>query len=290
MKLQRTTLILILVAFGFAGVVYLVEVPGRNQQKAYEEQQREIFGFPESQVQGVKVMTRQETLIFQKQSQAGQSSWVMVAPNQEPASDAAIAFLLSKLIQGRSDRTLTATAIQLKEYGLQPPMAVVEITLDNRRTHQLFLGKSDFSNSSLYAQVDPFASKPASPQLWQSKGSPTSPPSEAKFTVLLVPQDLEYAVNRPLSEWLKVTEESSPSLVLPLEKTSPLPTNPPTGENSSNPSPLPTGINPNSVPLPSNLPPESINPNPSPLTQPTPNLLESPAPSVTPQPAVPSQN
>lgn len=99
---------------------------------------------------------------------------------QMPANDAYVAYLLDKLVKAKADRIPSDPRI---DYGLNEPLATVDIKLNNQVNHQLILGKPNFNDTSLYAIADP--------------------PKQVKepIQVLLVTKDFEYAVNRPLSEW-----------------------------------------------------------------------------------------
>ena len=154
MKLQRTTVILVLLALGLAGFVYYFEFRRPARQEVVEEKERQLFSFEENQVQSVTVKIDDSRLAFERQAETDSSKWLMTQPESAPASDASLAFLLSKLVNAASDRALTVEPAQLQDYGLDEPRAIVEITLDNRETHQLRLGNKDFTNSSLYALVD----------------------------------------------------------------------------------------------------------------------------------------
>ncbi len=190
MKLQQTTLILLLLALGLGGFVYLHEVRGANEQQSAMPLEQQIFAFKAEQVQSLSVKTKGQ-MLFLGRVESGQARWLIEAPSQTPASDAAVSYLTDLLVQGKSDRTIQVPANQLQEYGLAQPQATVEVKLKNQQTHQLILGKPDFNRSFLYAQADPPA-KPA-----------------GKVNVLLVSTDFENAVNRPLSEW-KASPSPSP--------------------------------------------------------------------------------
>jgi hypothetical protein len=108
------------------------------------------------------------------------------------ASDASVAYLLNLVTSAKFDRKITMNEPQKQrqEYGLDAPLATVEVRLKNQQSHRLVLGKPDFNKSFLYAQVDP-------------------PGDVSKaLDVVLVPADFENAVDRPVSEWKK--EESNP--------------------------------------------------------------------------------
>lgn len=210
MKLKSTTIALLLLALGLGGFVYLYEVQGAPKREESKSQEKQIFDFEEKQVQALTVKTGAQTLSFVKASPAAKpspspkkaekadnkspapsptaSQWQMTDPDKMPADDAAIAYLLNLLATGQSDRTLTVPANRAAEFGLDNPVATVEVKLDNQKTHRLILGKPNFDQSFIYAQTDPPAQ------------------GAQELDVLLVSTDFTNAVNRPLSEWQQQPE------------------------------------------------------------------------------------
>ena len=90
-------------------------------------------------------------------------------------------------MSGRSKKNLTASLEKRKEYELNPPLATIEITMNNGKIHKIILGKSEFSGNYIYAQVNP-------------------PQAETENqTVMLVSKNFEYAVDRSLEEWQQPT-------------------------------------------------------------------------------------
>lgn len=201
MKLQRTTLILVLLALGLGGFVYFYEIRGATQRQEAEVRQQ-IFTFTQEQVQALSIQTRGQTLNFEREQNG---RWIMTSPEKTSASNASISYLLDLLVQGRSDRTIQVPANQLAEYGLAKPQATVTVTLNNQQTHQLNLGNSDFSGNFLYAQIDPG----------------TSP--SGNVDLLLVSSDFQNGINRDLAEW-KI-ENDTPNANTPTPQT-PIPVNP----------------------------------------------------------------
>lgn len=194
MKLQRTTIILLLLALGLGGFVYFYEIKGATQRQEAKAKEQQIFSFEEEQVQSFMVKTKEQTLEFEREGKPGKLNWWMNAPSETPASEASVSYLMNLLVKGKSNRTIRVPAAQLQEYGLTQPQATVEVKLNNQKTHQLILGKPDFNRNFLYAQADP-AAKPT-----------------GNVDVLLVSTDFENAVNRSLSEWKSqdASQSSSP--------------------------------------------------------------------------------
>ncbi|WP_254566167.1 DUF4340 domain-containing protein [Oscillatoria sp. HE19RPO] len=224
MKFQRSTLLLLFLAVSFTGAVYFYEVNVVPSQEAAQENQKQIFTFQEEQVKSFVLTTKERTLRFQRGAIAesrepGEPLWIMeviettpnpvetpettettettetapatpAIPATYPANEAYVAFLLNELVRGKSERVLSATPQQIRDYGLENPQATIDITLRTGETYQLVVGNRDFTGSNLYAQVDP------------RRGSLIAQP------VLLLSTNLENAVDRPLEEWIQTPEES----------------------------------------------------------------------------------
>ncbi|MEQ8972087.1 MAG: DUF4340 domain-containing protein [Coleofasciculus sp. C1-SOL-03] len=197
MKLQKTTWVLLIVALFLGGFVYFYEIVGTPQREAAKEAEKQLFSFEEDEIQRVNIYIQEESRKFERVSEP-EPGWRMTEPKDVPASDPSVAFLLNLLVEGKSDRIIPNVPPEnLKDYGLDKPQAMVTVRLNNDETHEILLGKPDFNNSFLYAQVDPFSDK------------------SQQSNVFLVPMDFEYAVNRPLSEWEQpqetITEETESS-------------------------------------------------------------------------------
>jgi hypothetical protein len=180
MKLKPTTVALVLVAGILGGVVYFSQVQTSPQPDTLEGGGQRIFDFQENQVQSFTLETPLRSLAFKKDKEG---IWQMQKPEQAPANDASVAYLLNLMATGKSDRTLTAPATDKAQFGLHQPFATIKVTLDNQKPHTLILGEYDFNRSAIYAQTDP------------------STEDTQEIKVLLVSPDFETAYNRPLSEW-----------------------------------------------------------------------------------------
>lgn len=183
MKLQKTTLILILLAFGLGGFVYFYEIKGTPQREEIKDNKQQIFSFKEDDVQSLTVKTKNQTLNLERSGKSDESKWEIKSPEVAPASNAIVGYLMNLLVEGKSERMISVPANQLTEFSLDQPQATIDIKLKNQKTHQLILGKPDFNRRFMYAQADP----PAKP--------------DGNVNVLLVSTDFENAVNRELSEW-----------------------------------------------------------------------------------------
>ncbi|VXD21942.1 conserved exported hypothetical protein [Planktothrix serta PCC 8927] len=194
MKFQRSTLILMSLALGLAGFVYVFEIQGKTQQQEIQAKQQQIFSFGKDEIQSFTVTTPQQTITVERVTNADelkQSPWKIIAPTPFLANPASVDYLLMELLKNQSIpsdpnsgiQKLTVSLDKLKDYGLDTVTDKIEVKLKNNTTYQLRFGKKDFRGESLYAQIN-------SPQ-----------PSAKEVTVLVISGDILSAMNRPLEEW-----------------------------------------------------------------------------------------
>jgi hypothetical protein len=201
MKLPKTTLILILLALGLGGFVYFHEIKGKNQQAEIKIQNQKIFAFTADDVQSLTIKIKETTLQLERRNTSEKPQWEIKSPISALANDAIVSYLMDLLVKGKSERTVLISSAELSEFGLDKPVATIDIKLKNQESHQLILGKGDFNNQFLYAQAD----------------------SNKNMNLLLVSKDFVNAVNRDISEWKQPAEKID---IQPLPNLpSPTPTN-----------------------------------------------------------------
>ena len=201
MKLPKTTLILILLALGLGGFVYFHEIKGKNQQTEIKIQKQKIFAFTADDVQSLTIKIKETTLQLERRNTSEKPQWEIKSPISALANDAIVSYLMDLLVDGKSERTVLISSAELSEFGLDKPVATIDIKLKNQESHQLILGKGDFNNQFLYAQAD----------------------SNKNMNLLLVSKDFVNAVNRDISEWKQPAEKID---IQPLPNLpSPTPTN-----------------------------------------------------------------
>ncbi|MGL5132149.1 MAG: DUF4340 domain-containing protein [Planktothrix sp.] len=194
MKFQRSTLILMGLALGLTGAVYLFEIQEKTQQQEIQAKQQQIFSFPKDEIQSFTLITAQQTVTLERVTNADElkkSPWKITAPIQFLANPASVDYLLRELFKNQSNpsdvnsgiQKLTISAEKIKDYGLDNVTDKIEIKLKNNTIHRLSLGNIDFRGDSLYAQID-------------------SPQSSGKeVSILVISKDILSTINRPLEEW-----------------------------------------------------------------------------------------
>lgn len=178
MKLNRTPLIVLLVAGLLGGVIYLQE---QTAPPPVQSEAQALFGFQEAEVRSLSLKTPEQSLSFVKKAALNPATWQMTSPNQVAANNASVAYLLNAIASAKSAPPLMVSQAKQAEFGFDSPLATVDLTLKDSKTHRLILGKPDFNRTALYAQIDP------------------QPGTDLK--IFLVSLDFENAVNRPLDEW-----------------------------------------------------------------------------------------
>ncbi|MFB6276797.1 MAG: DUF4340 domain-containing protein [Halothece sp.] len=183
--MQKTTLILVLIALGLGGYVYFYEIKSNSQEQVAGNSQQNLFSFQEDQVQRLTIEKEKQTFEFVRLETSDQS-WRMKQPEESPAKESAIVFLLDLLSKESSSRTFEIQRDQLGEYGFKTPLATIEVELNNNTKHRVILGKTTFNNKQIYARIDPKENK--------------------QIKIYLLPIDFQNAVNRSLSQWKQKSE------------------------------------------------------------------------------------
>ena len=199
MKLKKSTWVVIAIAVLLGGGIALNEFEFAPQREAKQEQEQKLFEFTEEEVNKLTIETKPYTIKL-KRVKDKDYKWQMEQPENVPAEDAIVAFLLDLLVDGKSNRILNIDSQDLKEYGLEPPFATIKVELTEQNKHEIILGKTEFSEKFIYALKD------------------TNKEEAKELEVLLVPIEFKYAVERELEEWKQKketkTEEKSESTEL----------------------------------------------------------------------------
>ncbi|MFM5999743.1 MAG: DUF4340 domain-containing protein, partial [Dolichospermum sp.] len=153
MKLSKTTWILILLALGLGSFVYFYEIKGKTSTEIKAEKQK-IFSFSTNDVQSLTIKTKNTTLKLERRNTTEKPEWEIKSPISAPANDAIVSYLTDLLVNGKIARTVSVLPTELSEFGLDKPVATIDIKLKNQQSHQLILGKAEFNNRFLYAQAD----------------------------------------------------------------------------------------------------------------------------------------
>ncbi|MEB3342273.1 DUF4340 domain-containing protein [Okeania sp.] len=202
MKIQKTTLILMLIALTLGGFVYLFEIVGKQKQAEIQEQRKRVFDFEDEQIQAVTIKQKSGILTLKIDEQAEEKSWNITAPIAKKADLQTVEFLLDELENLKSDHSITTSVSQLSEYGLEKPEITLEIQLKDGKTNRLFLGQPDFDNRFIYSQLELEGEAPE------------------KVSILLLSINFKNIITKPVSEWeeQEKIEESSDKTEESLDK------------------------------------------------------------------------
>jgi hypothetical protein len=196
MKFQKTTIILVFLALGLGAFVYFSERKTNQERENIEStdqiNKKPIFNWLEKDIQNLTIETQGKTLKFERTDPKNQP-WEMTEPEKITASEPAISFLVNLLIESKINQSFVISKDRLADYGLEPPLARILIKLKNQQEHQVILGKSNFDNTLIYAQVDPENESANNPE------------------IVLISKSFQYAVERDFDEWKQQQEEQKPN-------------------------------------------------------------------------------
>ncbi|MEM6401329.1 MAG: hypothetical protein AAF757_14020, partial [Cyanobacteria bacterium P01_D01_bin.116] len=94
MKLQRTTLVLLLLAILLGGFVYFYEFQWKSQQEQVKKKKQQLFSFKEDDVKALKITTPSENITLERSPKSSKTKWLMKSPDKVPANDGTVAYLL----------------------------------------------------------------------------------------------------------------------------------------------------------------------------------------------------
>lgn len=192
MKLKRSTLILVGIAFLLGSGVLISEAQRSNPigDTAEQTADQPLFDFNEEDVVALEIRRGGETLAFE---QDDTGNWQMLRPEKSVAEPGAVAFLLSQLTSEETLQQVNMPPEEQGEFGFLAPKAQIELTLADGTKRTVVLGGEAFSGDALYALVDP-------------KVVPL-PQNAGETTVYVVSQNLANGVERPLAEWKMAVED-----------------------------------------------------------------------------------
>ncbi len=204
---------LLLVAVVLGGGVWIYDAAIAPKQEERQAQQQQVFDFEMERIRGMTLEREAYTIQLTRLAEPGEirsedgttfenANWEYTIlkdgnPQGEatPANEAYVVFLLSVLENAKVDRSIEIEAEEIAEYGLDEPVATLQIDLDSGETHRLAVGTRDFSDSFVYGTTD------------SSEGE--------ALTVLLLPTNLDNAVDRTLEDWKAQPPQSPESQLEP---------------------------------------------------------------------------
>ena len=184
-KQLRTPFVLLAIAglLG-AGVYWFESRKSLLRPEAQGDTSQPIVAAPERDIEALTIKTLAQTIVLDKIPSTGSpAAWMLRSPKPEgKASETSVAFLTNLLV-GKGDRLPAVAADRKAEFGLNLPLATIEIQLPNQQRQMLVLGNLNFNRTGRYAAVNP------------------SVDPNANVSVLLVSPNFESAVTRTIGEW-----------------------------------------------------------------------------------------
>jgi Domain of unknown function (DUF4340) len=191
MKINRTTIFLVMVALALTGFVFFQEIKNQgfdiNPKTEKPEEKVKIFPFDTNDIKTIIIQVNKDKISFEK-TENNNKSWQMTQPQKITASDAAMSFLINLFSQAENKVEISLTEDKRQEFGLDISQHQIWLTLNNGEEYHIILGKPNFDDTQIYAQV----------KFPQSINSTQN--------IFLVSKSFQYAIERDFDEW-KENEE-----------------------------------------------------------------------------------
>ncbi|BAQ61978.1 hypothetical protein GM3708_2384 [Geminocystis sp. NIES-3708] len=194
MKFNRTTIFLVILALGLTAFVFLREIKDQGfdiTPKIQNQNEGEkIFTFDTNDIKNITIKINDKKISFEKIKNKNQS-WQMTQPEKIIASNAAISFLINLFSQAENKVEIPSTKEKRQEFGLDISQYQIWLTLNNGEEYHMILGKSNFDNTQIYAEV-------------------TFPKSvKSQQNIFLVSKSFQYAIERDFEEWKALNDDFS---------------------------------------------------------------------------------
>jgi hypothetical protein len=148
--MKRSTLILLLIAAVAGVAVYYLEIKPGKPRDEEPDTSKPAFKFSRDEITSLSLNRGGQTINLENQN----NKWVITQPVNAAADESALNSLVGDLVSARVERELTASAEDLKGYGLSEPAIKLEVKLKNGETHRIELGSKDPIGSSAYSRID----------------------------------------------------------------------------------------------------------------------------------------
>lgn len=150
-NMSRTVLILLIVAVGLAGLVWLVEMPAQHRRIESETAARRLMDFNINEVQALKLHFQAGDIEMSRASNGRPDTWTVTAPKAVEADSRAVDDFLRTLSLAKVSRVVDESVTDLSTYGLATPALSVTVVLPSGSQTILF-GDPGPLSTSLYAK------------------------------------------------------------------------------------------------------------------------------------------
>src|SRR5262249_49448722 len=132
-----STLVLGIVLVALVGFYYFLD-PKRDPIASTEKKEKPFGTVVANEIEEVRGKTGSDTARLEKPD----GKWQMVEPEKAAADETELTSMTGSLASLEVNRTVDATAADLKQYGLDPPRVEVSFrTKGQKESHQLALGE-----------------------------------------------------------------------------------------------------------------------------------------------------
>ncbi|MBI3802234.1 MAG: DUF4340 domain-containing protein [Nitrospirae bacterium] len=174
----KATIVLSLLLLILGGYLYYIEIPSDRKKQEAEIQQKRLYSFTPASITNLTIKNANgETIEFLHDPDHPEDPWRITRPVETIANDAAASMLASQLERLEAGRVVEEKPEALKEFGLDPPVYSVIVTLNRVDTEILEVGSENLTGSEVYVR----------------KGAGTP--------VYLVPAAIKKSLNKDLRGW-----------------------------------------------------------------------------------------
>lgn len=146
----KTTYILGIVFIALVAFIYFYEIEGGKRRKAKEEEESKFLHFKKEDVYSVKLSSDKDTVVYRR---IDDENWELIKPVRARAYKSNIESNLRTFETAKIERVISEKLVDLSQYGLHKPRAVVELTMKDSSEIKALIGDENPTGSYVFAKL-----------------------------------------------------------------------------------------------------------------------------------------
>lgn len=150
--MKRSLGIIFIVAAALAAVVYFHDLRHAPSARAVNNVPKPTFAVTADSINTIKLQHAGATtnLTFDRRN----DGWYLTEPMSARGDQPRVTYLANQIAAMQTQRSFSTTPDRFASFGLDHPRTILEFTTSSGKSHSLRLGAEDFSETSLYVQID----------------------------------------------------------------------------------------------------------------------------------------
>ena len=143
----KATFFMLSILIILSAYVYLVEIRGKQRRDAKEEKASRLLTMETEDIQSVTLLRDDENILIEREG----DGWRLVSPVSARGDDGTIDQFIETISETKKEREIVSDDLELKEFGLLPPLYTVVSEAENGRRDTVMFGEKNPTNRYVFA-------------------------------------------------------------------------------------------------------------------------------------------